>query len=134
MATQLFKNMVYEWTNEVAPKSIYRLLWLEHASSYVWAIRVFDKKAQPVRVNRDLLEASLERGSARVLTKDPYAHLQQLESNIKEEHRKKRDEAWLIISEVIEDGDDRLYQFYARNSPIRRALSKAGCSRSRFYR
>ena len=134
MASQLYKNMVYEWTDEVAPKSIYRLLWLEHGSSYVWAIRVFDRKAQPVRVSRDFLEDSIERGQARILTKDPYAHLQRLESNIKEEHRKKRDEAWSIISSAIEDGSDTIYQFYARNSPLRRALKKAGCSTSRFYR
>src|SRR5258707_1879465 len=134
MGTQLFKNLVYEWTNEVAPNSMYRLLWLEHSSSYVWCIRLYGRDAQPVVVSRELLERSIESGLARVVAKDPYAHLSQLDTHTNSKHRKRRDESWAIVTAVLEQYGERIFHYYSRKSELRKILKEMGCSRSRFFR
>src|SRR5258708_6855263 len=126
--------MVYEWTNEVAPNSMFRLLWLEHSSTYVWCIRIYGRDAQPVLVDRELLERSIECGLARVVEKDPYAHLLQPETNISPKHRKRRDESWAIISEVIQQYGEQIFRFYTRKSGLKQILQNMGCSKSRFFR
>jgi putative transposase len=134
MQTELFKNMVYEWADKEAPHSLERLLWLDQSSPFVWTIKIYGNSAQPVRRSRESLQDALDTGAARVVAKDPFAYLIRPERDIKESHRKHRDEAWDLISPLVENGDTRIFQFYGRNSPVTALVKSKRCSQSKAYR
>jgi hypothetical protein len=134
MQTELYKNMVYEWADKEAPHSVERLLWLDQSSPFVWTIKIYGNSAQPVRRSRESLQHALDSGAARVLPKDPYAYLIRPERDIKESHRKHRDEAASLISSLVENGDTRIFQFYGRNSPVTDVVKGKRCTKSKVYR
>ncbi len=131
---ELYKNMVYEWTSVKGPHAVERLLWLNQASDYVWTIRVYDAKAQPVRRSRAELEAALDACEARVLVRDPYAGLSRPDKDIPKKHLRNRDKAWNLIAPLVESGDTRIFHFYARNSPVTALVKSKGCDRTMVYR
>jgi len=87
-----------------------------------------------VRRSRESLQNALDSGGARVLPKDPYAYLIRPERDIKESHRKHRDEAFDLISPLVENGDTRIFQFYGRNSPVTDLVKSKRCTKSKAYR
>ncbi|MDQ3742895.1 MAG: Mu transposase C-terminal domain-containing protein [Acidobacteriota bacterium] len=131
---ELYKNMVYEWTGKPGPHSVERLLWLEQGQDFVWTIRVFDPKAQPVRRVRAELEAALESGEARVLERDPFAGLSRPEEDIEKKHRRRRDAAWQMIAPLVESDDPRIFHFYLRNSPVIAHAKSKGYDKVTLYR
>src|SRR5882762_9198213 len=131
---ELYKNMVYEWTNVPPPNSIERLLWLDSADPYVWTISIYNPKARFLRRVRAELEASFEAGEARVLAKDPYDFLVRPEQDIKPSHRDRRDKTWTIIEELFQDPYSRIFQFRIHDSLVTALAKRKNCSPSVIYR
>jgi hypothetical protein len=130
---KLFVNMVYQWVDKPAPESIERLLCLGPVSPWVWCIKVYGKSAKPIRRTRAELEAALENGTA-VKRTDPFAGLARSDSDIKQSHRKHRDQNWNLIAPLVETTDPRIFQFYERDSPITKRIKETGCTKSKMYR
>ncbi|MCA1636558.1 MAG: Mu transposase C-terminal domain-containing protein [Acidobacteria bacterium] len=131
---ELYRNMVYEWTGNPGPHSVERLLWIEQGQDFVWTIRVFDPKAQPVRRGRAELEAVIESCEAHVLERDPFAGLSRPEEDIKKKHRRRRDAAWEMIAPLVESDDTRIFHFYLRNSPVISHAKSKGYDKVTLYR
>jgi putative transposase len=128
-----FLNMVYEWTDQPSPDSIERLLWFHAESPWMWCIKVYGKDSRPVRRTRAEIERALENGKAIVRT-DPFGGLARPDADIKESHRKHRDQAWHLIAPLVESNDPRIFQFYVRHSPISERIKETGCTKSKMYR
>ena len=129
----LLKNMVFEWTEKPGPDSMERVLWLGE-SNIVWTIKIYGKNSPPLRRSREDIESALDTGAARILSKDPFAHLVRSETDIKKTHREHRDKAWAMIESLVQDNSPELFEFHGRNSPIIKLTKSRGFSKSTVYR
>src|ERR1041385_7870278 len=129
----LLKNMVFEWTEKPGPDSMERVLWLGYSDT-VWTIKIYGKKSAPLKRSREELESALDAGAARILSRDPFAHLVRSEADIKKTHREYRDKRWATIEPIVQDEGTELFEFYGRNSPIIKLAKSKGFAKSTVYR
>lgn len=128
------KNIVFEWTDNPGPEAVERVLWLSSSSPFIWTIKIYGRQARPTQRTREELETALETGAARILPKDPFAHLIRPETDLSKAHRLHRDKAWAVISSLVNENNPELFQFYARNSPVMKLVKSGGYTKSTIYR
>jgi hypothetical protein len=124
----LLLNTLIEWPQLIDDESrphTERILWLDAYSSNVIVIKLFDKRALPVRrLYREIADA-ISANEARMLQTDPYSNLLRPESEIKEFHRKHRDAAWGLIEGLVANADLQFLLNPAVRGPIVRRLAKS---------
>jgi putative transposase len=129
----LFKNMVFEWTNVPSPNGVERLLWIHPGNEYVWTIRIFGRKVRPVKLRRDHLEAAIAAGDARVLAVDPHSSVCRPDGDISKKRRRDRDKAWAIIGPLVEEDNPRIFDFWSRGSSIHAYVKRTSHPKSTVY-
>lgn len=105
----LMKNMLFQWQDGSVPPLIERILWIEQAGSRVITIDIHDKKAWPEVHDRELLEARIASGEICLLSVDVYQSLRQPDKAFKPERIKRRDEAYEIIRDIVENHEGELF-------------------------
>lgn len=124
----LLLNTLTEWpqlTDNQSGPPTERILWLDAYSSDVIVIRLFDERALPVRrLCRELIDA-ISANEARILQADPYSYLLRPENEIKESHRRRRDEAWKLIEELTINTNPQFLLSPTVRGPIIRRLAKS---------
>lgn len=98
-------NSLLEWETEnlsIETSRIERILYIEDTNGIVITIDIFSPTANPqIRYYKDLISA-IDNQSIRILTVDPYAHMQTPEDQISQKYKNKRDKNWELISEIFE--------------------------------
>jgi hypothetical protein len=122
----LLLNMLIEWPlltcSQVKPH-IERILWLDSSLSNVIVIRLFDKRALPIkRSYREIVDA-IAANEARTLQTEPYLGLLRPEKEFKESHRRRRDSAWELIEELVVNVNPQFMLNPAVRGPIITSLS-----------
>lgn len=135
-------NSVIEWFYEdIDDRSpiFEKVLWIEPGSisdsthNTVVVINLLDEKAIPfTRSIREITEAA-DIGLLRLLESDPYGIKLIQEEHIEPKHRKRRDERYSIISEIIELEGVHGYLPEDRGRIIRRAVAEGVSSRKSIY-
>ena len=106
----LFVNTLIEWhiPNDEQPKSfVERILMIDAPLAEAITINIHDSRALPIRRSYTEIMDALIGNEARILQVDPHAALLCPEDEIKESHRRRRDEAWELIESLVcnEDRD-----------------------------
>lgn len=96
-----------------------RLLWIHPTQSVAFVIDVNATDAMPELVQLNELLSDLQTGNAKLLTIDPYLSIME-EVSIPESHKLRRDNAWKIIADLVDDQPSIYY-------PTRRAKRVADC-------
>ena len=131
---KLFVNMIVEWLSDNETRRIDRLLWIDPSYTDVVTIELLNPKALPVFQKCKELEDALAALQARILEIDPYASLLQPEDIIPEKHRERRDRAWNVIAELVEDKDGRIFFSRGRGTLMNTWVEKTGCTKMTLYK
>jgi hypothetical protein len=129
----LHVNTLIEWVGDTTPFRVERVLWLDPTGTDAVTIDIKDKRARPVRRKCADLEAAFAADEARALALDPFAFLARPEHEIKAKHRLHRDKSWNIIAPLVESGDDRIFDFGLRNSPITKLARRKSRRKAIYY-
>jgi putative transposase len=124
----LLINTLVEWysadCNNDQPH-IERVLCIDTFATEVIVIKLFDKRALPVRRSYDEINQAIAANEIRVLQSDPYASLSRPECDICESHRRRRDKAWELIERLVANTDKDFLLNSAKRGPLITALSRS---------
>lgn len=107
MSVVVMVNSIIEWFGTDEDVSMFeRVLWLDSTGNQVVVMPLFDPKALPIWRNAQDIEKAIIAGEALKRTMDPYSGLYIADAEILQKHRERRDRAWEIIKELVEDEPD----------------------------
>ncbi|MEA5497542.1 Mu transposase C-terminal domain-containing protein [Limnoraphis robusta Tam1] len=134
---KLYINMLWEWKlqgSEDAESRIERLLWTDISGVDIATIEILNPKALPMFQKYKDIEFAIENQHIQILEVDPYATLLRSEETIPEKHRKYRDEAWDVISKLVENNNGEIFYPKERGMLLRDAEQKTGRTRMTLYK
>ncbi len=131
-------NVLIAWANETDGQEVRteRLLWTDAERFQVISIDVYDKHAMPVLRTYSELAQALAEGNAHVVSPEPpeFVALRRPENDIKALHKKRRDAAWEMITEIVADDDVRfLLESKYRGQQIARVAAQKGTPKKTIY-
>jgi hypothetical protein len=130
---KLFVNMLLEWQSETETRTE-RLLWIDPSGTDVVTIEILNPKALPVFQKHKDIEAAIASNQARVLEVDPYASLLRPEETIPEKHRRRRDEAWEVIVQLVEDTSGQIFFAHGRGTLLNALEKRTGRTKMTIYK
>ena len=109
MSVNISVNRLIKWEDEDGMGVTERVLWVDEGGIISYTIDVWSKNALPtLRTIAELTEA-IETGIAVMLDDDPTARIV-AEDKISGRDKKIREQAWSIISSLVEDDDPAIYR------------------------
>jgi len=130
----LLPNSLLEITSADGNQEIVRVLHVDRAADSVHVIRIDRSDVLPQSHRFSELEAGLADNRIRVLTADPFAHLQMPEETIPAKHRRRRDTAWAIIESIVTAPNQAAMNPESRGQLVRAAIEKIGSTKKHVYR
>ncbi|MFB2839101.1 Mu transposase C-terminal domain-containing protein [Floridanema evergladense] len=134
---KLYINMLWEWQLEESKDTkprIERLLWMDISGVDVITIDIFDPNALPIFQKYKDIEVAIKNQHIQTLEVDPYAALLRPEETITEKHRKHRDEAWDVISQLVDNNNGEIFYPKQRGVLLRDAEQRTGRTRMTLYK
>src|SRR5918912_69515 len=120
-------NTLIEWYQEGKEPRIERVLWIDPANSLVATIDIKDEHAWPIFQKYDDLKDALAGKRAGILEKyEPFSFFSLPDDSFEPEYIKRRDEAWQIISQLIEDQQQQLFNRRERGRLVAQLSKKTG--------
>ncbi|HEV7378054.1 MAG TPA: Mu transposase C-terminal domain-containing protein [Pyrinomonadaceae bacterium] len=104
----LFVNTLIEWhtpDDEQSKSYVERILMIDAFLTEIITINILDKRALPIARSYSEVVHALAANEARILQIDPYVPLLRPEDEIKENHLRRRDEAWGLIESLVANED-----------------------------
>lgn len=124
----LLINTLIEWCrtddNNSHP-NIERVLWIDALSTEVIVIKLFDKRALPIRRSYGEIDQAIAANEIRVLQSDPHTILLRPETEICESHRNRRDKAWELIERLVVNTDKDFLLNSTKRGALISALSRS---------
>jgi hypothetical protein len=130
----IYVNLLLEFTVADDQQQPVRVLHVDHASDLAFIIRLDRADALPEARPLSEIETSLRNNTARMLSVDPFAHLQKSEGAIPEKHRRRRDAAWAIIQPIINAPNNRGLDPSTRGQLIRAGIESTGSTKKYVYK
>lgn len=127
-------NSIIAWLDETSRiSSIERILWISPDKTKVVVINIDDLNHLPDFREFDQVIDSLENGLARKLEVDPYTKFISPNEQFLKKHQKLRDEAWGIISNIVDKEPD-IYDSRRRGEIIAEVCKETGQHKRAVYR
>lgn len=130
----LLPGSLLELTGPDGQQEVLRVVHIDGRADSAHVIRLGRPDAMPEPRSLSELETGIATRSSRILTADPFAHLQRPEETIPEKHRQRRDAAWAIIAPIVTAPDGGAFVSEIRGRLIREAIARAGGSKKHIYR
>jgi putative transposase len=134
-------NMLIQWKKERADTQevstlIERVLWINDGATHLVTIDIDPTHTGAWPHTREIteLQRSLEEGQAQIVRHDPFFRIYRLEEDIEEKHRKRRDQAWELIQDIVEHHGMDLLDSKVLGPLIRQAADRTGKDKKIFYR
>jgi putative transposase len=131
----LLRNTLIEWLPvcEDSQPLIERILYVKDETGLLIIIDITSKNALPITRKCEEISQLIENGHVRVLSNDPYSVKITQEEHIQPKHKKRRDEAYELIREIIElEGIDQ-YLPWKRGKIVTRIASENKKSKQHIY-
>ena len=101
MKSYLYVNDLIKWKSEAKEAITERVLWIDGENLFTFVINIYKKQCVPeLKKVEDILYA-LDSGLAEKTLKDPWENCLQ-DSEISEKNKVSRDEAWRVISNIVD--------------------------------
>lgn len=127
-------NTLLEWQNAQNESRIERVLWIELSGIDIVTIEINNSKALPTWQKYKDLQIAIVAGEARILEVDPYATIRNVvESEIPESHRRHREEAWKVISVLVEGNSELLFVPCDRGPLVHTLVERTGRTKTTIY-
>ena len=130
-------NLLLQNETATDTKSVERILYIDLHGENLVKIDVFAPRALPIWQSSTELELALTRGDLRILEKDPLLRLVEAEPALPDLYRRRRDEAWNVIKDLVTDehGQTRVAIFLRqeRGALIAACLQSKAVTRQTIY-
>ena len=110
-----------------------RVLWLDATGKQVVVMPLFNPKALPLWKDARDIERVMADGEAVKRTVDPYSGLITAEAEILQKHRERRDRAWEMIKDLVEDEPD-IYRDERRGRLVAETAERFGVHKGTIYK
>jgi putative transposase len=131
---KLLRNTLIESTEPNSDQTVERVLDTDAATDRVFTIRIDRPNALPQAQKLSDIEAGIAAGRIRTLTVDPFAYLQQPDQILRENHRRRRDQAMEKIRKIIEAPDRQAYFPENRGRLVDEVVKKTRSSKKDIYK
>lgn len=130
----IWVNMIIEWVEGEGGARVERVLWTDPSGEDVVMIDLQHPQALPIWQKRTAIEVAVGSNKARILELDPYAQLYHLEEAIPESHRRRRNQAWLVIKPLVEESGGDIFVPAKRGPLVAAAVARSGQTKTTIYR